>query len=280
MRVLATQVRVLSWSVVLLFACNKEAAPTKKVGGPVEPDETASASPAVSATSSAAAVAVRLSPSDRFVVPHLDPCTSEPEAGDLLDDFEDGDNLLPRVGERNGSWYIAGDGTVGASIRPPVGSATPERIVPPRCQSNFGIHFAGRGFAAWGAVLGLNLRFDQAVLPTDLSGYRGIRFWARASEQNGCALRVGIDDASTHPNGGTCSKMAGQGHPCWNSFGVDIPTLRPDWAELFIPFNALTQKNVEPAAAPLDLSHTYQLTFKVSPTNPFDIWIDDVGFYR
>jgi hypothetical protein len=270
--------RVLFAAVLALakLGCTKEEAPAHENSVAVVPADKASSSTETVAPTPPPSESV---PNVRFVVPHLGRCGAAPAPTDLVDDFEDGDGILPKIGSRNGSWYIATDGTVGAVVRPPLGSANPEHLVPPRCQSNFAFHFNGRGFTTWGAVLGLNFRFDQEVLPVDLSAYRGIRFWARAGEQNGCALRVAIDDASTHPSGGRCSKIVGHERPCWNSFGVDISALSRDWSELFIPFSDLTQKGTEPAPTPLDLTHTYQLTFKMSPANPFDVWIDDVALF-
>jgi hypothetical protein len=266
---------VASALACLAVSCGKEK--------PAKETNTSAVAAPVIAASSAEATAPTADPEQvkvRFVVPHMVRCGGAVEHDDILDDFEDGDGLLPRIGDRTGSWYIASDGTPGGTVRPAVGAASPERLAPARCQSSFATHFTGRGFTAWGALLGVNLHFDQVESTANLSDYRGVRFWARAGEQNGCALRITLDDVSTHPAGHRCSKAPDQGRPCWNSYGVDIPTLSNEWTELAIPFSEMTQKIPESTPVPLDLKHIYQLVFKMSPTGPFDIWIDDVAFFR
>ncbi|HWA71997.1 MAG TPA: hypothetical protein VG937_06685 [Polyangiaceae bacterium] len=209
------------------------------------------------------------------------PC-SEPASDrlSLIDDFEDGDGILPRVGDRNGSWYVATDGTLGASVRPPVGMANPERLFPARCNSNFAIHFAGRGFDTWGAVIGLNLRFERQVQPADVSAYKGLRFWTRANEYNYGVLRINLDDGATHPVGGVCSKATAKGEECWNSYTFEMPVLSREWEQHFVRFEEMTQKIPREKPTPADLSHVYLIGFKVSPGNTFDLWLDDVGLFK
>lgn len=199
---------------------------------------------------------------------------------ELIDDFEDGDNALPRLAGRSGNWYVATDGTRGGTVRPATGPANPERLRPPHCDSNFAIHFAGSGFTTWGAVLGATLRFDKTALPADLSGYTGIRFFARASESHTGVLRVSIDDASTHPNGGTCARTTAPGEECWNAFSIDLPSLSEDWEQHFIHFDKLAQNS--PRSVPIlpNLKQVYVISFKASPGNTFDLWLDDVGLFR
>jgi hypothetical protein len=128
--------------------------------------------------------------------------------------------------------------------------------------------------------LGATLRFDKTALPADLSGYRGIRFWIRATEAHSGVLRVGVDDASTHPNGGRCARATAPGEECWNAFSVDLPTLSEEWEQHFIAFDKLTQKHPRAVPAVIDLKQIYLISFRASPGNTFDLWLDDVGLFR
>lgn len=195
----------------------------------------------------------------------------------MLDNFEDGDSeLLPFAG-RNGAWFVANDQTPGASIHPAAGPANPERLEVPRCSSLFALHFTGDGFVSWGAVIGVTLRFDKAPLAVNWSNYRGIHFWVRSTEKRAGVLRFNVDDAQTHPNGGRCYKPVTKEKDCWNSFGIDLPVLSADWEERTIGFDSLTQKYPVPSPTQLDLTQIYRISFKTSPGNPFDLWIDDVS---
>lgn len=213
--------------------------------------------------------------------PVLPPCQRpRPPALALLDDFEDGDATLALVAQRNGSWFVATDGTNGAKSRPPPGPANPERLVPARCESLFALHFSGQGFVTWGAVAGAVFRFEQKAEPVDLSAYQGIRFWIRRGFQHAGVIRLNLDDAATHPDGGQCAERAVPGRTrCWNSFGIDMPLLSEDWEERRVLFSELAQKIPEPAPQPLDTAHLYRVSIKASPGNPYDVWLDDLSFF-
>jgi len=209
------------------------------------------------------------------------PCERpKPAPNALLDDFEDGDAVLALVAQRNGSWFVATDGTSGGKSHPGAGPANPERLVPARCDSLFALHFSGQGFVIWGAVAGAVLHFDQKSVPVDLSAYQGIRFWIKKGFQHTGVLRLNVDDAATHPDGGQCAEPALRGRTaCWNSYGLDMPLLDADWEERRVPFSSLTQKLPEPSPRPLDTAHVHRVSFKASPGNTYDVWIDDISFF-
>jgi Carbohydrate binding domain (family 11) len=251
-----------------VWACSKapsahQQLPSADVEGSAPPIESASSAPlTVTPTPPPCAPSAAISPDK------------------LLDDFEDGDSeLLPFAG-RNGAWFVANDQTPSASIHPAAGPANPERLEVPRCSSRFALHFAGEGFVTWGAVIGVTPRFDKVPEPVDWSAYRGIHFWVRSSEKRAGVLRFNIDDAQTHPNGGQCYKPASKEKDCWNSFGVDLPVLSSDWQERSISFDSLTQKYPAPKPSKVDSTKVFRISFKTSPGNPFDLWIDDVSLFE
>jgi hypothetical protein len=93
-------------------------------------------------------------------------------------------------------------------------------------------------------------------------------------------LRVSIDDASTHPGGGVCTRATAPGDECWNAFGVDLPVLSGSWQQHFLRFDEMTQKGPREVPGKLDSKRVYLISFKASPGNLFDVWIDDVGLFK
>jgi len=212
--------------------------------------------------------------------PTPDPCRQpRPLAEQLIDDFEDGDAALSAVSGRNGSWFVATDHTAGGRMIPAEGPANATRLAPPRCDSLFGLHFEGTGFVQWGTVVAATLRFEQRAQPLDLSAYQGVRFWVRVGPAHQGVLRFNVDDVTTHADAGHCRVNDSGAHACWNSFGIDMPLLTADWQEKRVDFASLKQRVGASPPAVLDASRVYRLSFKTSPGNAFDVWIDDVSLY-
>jgi len=253
-----TYLIVASLLALALTGCGKTE-PRKKAAPP--PEAEASAAPAPEAKS-----------------PPPDPCERPPGLL-VLDNFEDGDNTAIPLQGGTGGWFISTDGTANGVIYPPLGPANPERLQPPRCGSSFALHLRGQGFRTWGAVVSVTPRFQRKAQPVNLGEYRGMRFWVRAGNGQLGALRLKIDDANTHPDGGRCAADGGSGG-CWNAFGIDMPTIDADWQEKVVLFDSLTQSIPESAPQALDRANIYTIGFRVSPGNPFDIWIDDPSFFR
>lgn len=209
-----------------------------------------------------------------------DPCSqARPLAENIIDDFEDGDAALAVVAGRNGSWFVATDRTPSARTIPAEGPANATRLAPARCDSLFGLHFEGAGFVQWGTVIAATLRFDQRAQPVDLSAYQGVRFWVKVGPTHQGVVRFNVDDVTTHADGGRCRVNDSGAHACWNSFGVDMPLLLADWQEKRVDFASLKQRVSASPPAALDASRVYRLSFKTSPGNAFDVWIDDVSLF-
>lgn len=209
------------------------------------------------------------------------PRCPKPDAGrSSIDDFEDADSGTGLFPGEGGSWFIATDKTKGGRVSPAEGPANPARLEQQRCGSVFAMHFSGDGLREWGAVLAATFRYDQKSMPVDLSAYAGVVFWLRAGPSHAGLLRFDVDDGFTHRDGGQCSEAADAERRCWNSFGFEMPVLGDDWEEHRIRFDSLTQKFPESEPRPLDLKNVHRVSFKASPGNSFDVWIDDVALFR
>lgn len=209
-----------------------------------------------------------------------DPCRQpRPLPDNVIDDFEDGDAALSIVSGRNGSWFVATDRTPAARTTPAEGPGNPTRLDPARCDSLFGLHFEGAGFVQWGTVVAATLRYDQRAQPVDFSAFQGVRFWVRVGPKHQGVVRFNVDDVTTHADAGRCRTNDSGAHACWNSFGIDMPLLSADWQEKRVDFASLRQRVSASPPAALDAAHVYRLSFKTSPGNAFDVWIDDLSLF-
>ena len=142
---------------------------------------------------------------------------NDPEPGvlELIDDMEDGDNIILYRGGRMGVWYTYHDKTSG-TLSPDEGTAvTMESIPGGRCAlSKHAIRVTGSGFSDWGAGFGFDFRYDTSVSQQtayDVSAYKGITFWARIGETSINTIRVGIGDQWSRPEGGHCDLASTSG---------------------------------------------------------------------
>ncbi|XXT25366.1 hypothetical protein WME94_27940 [Sorangium sp. So ce429] len=212
-----------------------------------------------------------------------------PEDVDLIDDMEDGDNAIDEASGRVGYWYSYNDGTgtqtpPDSSEEPPVGFV-PEALTPPRGQSTMAVHTFGAGFTEWGAGVGFALNGpDMGLFPYDASAYTGIVFWARLGDAAAATtVKVNISDKFSEPAGGICDESAGEGEPnrCFDHWSY-IATLGTEWALIVIPFAELTRAGTgaEPTAQAVDVAGLYTIDFGFAHGEDFDVFIDDIGFYR
>ncbi|WP_437730776.1 hypothetical protein [Sorangium sp. So ce1335] len=208
---------------------------------------------------------------------------------ELIDDMEDGNGAIEEAGGRVGYWYSFNDGT-GTQAPPvyteemPVGFL-PEELMPPRGQSTMAVHTLGSGFTQWGAGVRFSLnRPDTAVLPYDASAYAGIVFWAKLGDAGAVpTMTVSISDTVSQPAGGICDESAGEGDPdrCFDHWS-HVASLGAEWSQVVIPFEGLAREGwgAEPAAQAIDLAALYAIEFRFGQGEVFDVYIDDIGFYR
>ncbi|XYI03883.1 hypothetical protein ACMHYB_30635 [Sorangium sp. So ce1128] len=208
---------------------------------------------------------------------------------ELIDDMEDGDNAIDEAGGRFGYWYSYNDGT--GTQTPPVYSEefpagfVPEALTPPRGESTMAVHTFGSGFTEWGAGVGFALNGpDMGLFPYDASGYSGIVFWTRLGDAGAATtMKVSISDKLSEPAGGICDESAGEGEPnrCFDHWAYTA-RLGTEWAPIVIPFEELARDGTgaEPTAQAIDRAGLYAIEFRFAQGEDFDVYIDDVSFYR
>jgi hypothetical protein len=200
---------------------------------------------------------------------------------ELIDDLED-DNLqiLPGFG-RSGSWSTINDGSIGSSQTldaDTISDGGRIETLPDGSSltSNRAAHTTGQGFSFF-VYIGVTLypsNFPTA--PYDASSYSGISFWARSAMPS-TTVRVSIPDRNSDPEGGVCGGSAGA---CFDTFGATL-TLSSDWTFFEFDFDELSQQGTGlQISTGLARSAIYGINWRLPAETTFDVWIDDVAFYR
>ena len=219
-----------------------------------------------------------------------DPLCAVPDPGvlDFIDDMEDGDWLILARNGRTSAWYTYDDMTAG-TLNPAAASTNfpMEKIPEPRCgTSRHAMRVTGTGFSDWGAGFGFSLKaglVNGAYVDAlyDATAARGITFWARRGETSAATIRFGIGDQYSDPDGGHCDKSITSGlTACYDDFGSKL-ALTESWQRFTFEFGQLAQRNFGIPRPALDVASVTNVEFGVPPSSPvFDIWIDDIAFYR
>ena len=208
----------------------------------------------------------------------------------MIDDFEDGEPLLPMRDGRDGGWWTAADQTVGGTMVPEQSDlsgdlASPELLPEERCGSKFAMRVSGQGFTDWGAVLGMSFVFgtrpngQEGAVPYDASSRTGLDFWAKIGDTSTNQVRYQVSDSNSEPDGGKCVDGGGPGVECYDSFGTDLSQLGTTWRHYRIPFTGLSQRDFGLQAPGVVTTAVYQVTFNFLTASPFDFWVDDIMFY-
>ncbi|HEX6767287.1 MAG TPA: kelch repeat-containing protein, partial [Polyangiaceae bacterium] len=177
----------------------------------------------------------------------------------LVDDFEDGNNEVLRIGGRDGFWFTFNDGA-GTQMPDPGEAALPEPVM-----GGFAFHTHGSGFTTF-AGAGASLKNNPAggSLAYDASGYGGVRFRYRSDRP----ARFEVDTTATiPPPDGTCTGS------CFDSHGFELPAA-PDWQSVQIEWSELAQRGFGDPAA-FDPSQVHVLKWLFQPDD-FDFTLDDV----
>lgn len=190
--------------------------------------------------------------------------------GTLIDDMEDGDLESLWQDERAGTWFYYDDGSDGAH------SLLMDSVEGGATGSTRAVHITGGGFSEWGSGAGVGLRWDDGSgdrCVYDASYYTGLRLWLRG---NGAPVRIIAINPAVIPvsEGGNC----GESDTCWDNHGVSLETTE-EWTEVFVPFADLSQRWSEPLLS-FDPTQIYTVEFTLDAGVDYDVWIDDLGFYR
>lgn len=195
----------------------------------------------------------------------LQTCTPSTGTGQdpLIDDFEDGDEVLTQREGLAGAWYKY-EQTVGDH------HLTITELTSPRLGSRWAAHTAGSDHGEWAGV-GVGL---SAGCVYDASRYVGVHFWIRG-QSDPVYVALLTPGVIPYSQGGTCTKE--DEGLCWDAYRASI-TVTEQWREVFIPFSSFEQLGYGPNAGAIDLTRLEALQFQ-SDSSAFDLWIDDVSFY-
>jgi len=213
---------------------------------------------------------------------------------DIIDDMEDGDAVIYEESGRIGIWYSVSDcddNFVGevcpGQINPascPIGSAIcPEFLTTAGGpgQSAYAVVVRGTGFNQWGAAVGFDISNSGSRLkkPYNASAYTGVAFQARGVGR----IRFSVPVQAVVPMaaGGACITGCDDAHS--TPFGMEI-VLTPTWQQVVVPFSSLVQGNFG-TPAPFNPATIMGLLWQVNtnagtPLGPFELALDDIGFYR
>ncbi len=219
----------------------------------------------------------------------LDPLCSVPDPGllDYIDDMEDGDQFILAKDGRVSIWYTYDDMTAGTLNPAPETMFPMEPIPEPRCgTSKRAMRVTGSGFSDWGSGFGFSFRVamiggEYVDTPYDATAARGITFWARKGETSVGSVRFGIGDQYSNPAGGHCDKTLTSGPTaCYDDFGSTL-TLTAAWQRFTFNFGQLGQRSFGLPRPTLDVANVTNVEFGIPAAAPvFDVWIDDIAFFK
>jgi hypothetical protein len=190
--------------------------------------------------------------------------------------MEDGNGEICPSAGRTGSWVAFHDGTGTLSL--PHGPVAATSVIPGcRGRSRRALHFKGQAFREWGAGVAARLG-RKGGTAFDLSGFRGIRFWARAESPVLLRVSVATRDTLDASYGGDCS--APPGRVCDDHYAA-CRTVGREWVNYTVRFDTLEQGGWGVKAG-FDLTRVTELHFIVprpeqAPEVSFDVWLDDVA---
>jgi hypothetical protein len=211
---------------------------------------------------------------------------------DMIADFEMGSADINSAPGRKGSFYTYNDLTPAGVEVPPMNSmVTPVEIPGDRCTSKFALHISAKGFTSWGAGFGSDIAYgldgtaaDSGASPRgsyDASAYTGITFWARSEPGSKPGLRLNVPDQNSAPEGGKCVVDMTNMDPnrCYDDFGETIG-ITTSWDFFKLPFAEMKQRDFGFKATAIDAAHLYGMQFQAPAGVDFDVWIDDIAFYK
>ncbi len=191
---------------------------------------------------------------------------------DMIDDLEDGDDYICENGGRTGSWYWYNESTTGSQVL--------DVILESREDSIVAIETTGTSIGSWGATFGVSLYgVDLATrLPYDVSGYTGIRFWARRGPASSYPTSVTVNivqrNTANTDQGGTCNESV---YECSDHY-ADTISVSSAWRLYELPFTGFYQASGWGTTFPRDLENVLGFEFLIERTS-FDLIVDDLAFY-
>lgn len=219
----------------------------------------------------------------------LTACPAPPAAGTiadlLIDDLEDGDNGVAKVGNRSGFWYTYLD-ALGSTIipKPDPAGASPLKPGTTNCHgaSKACVMISGTTAMADEVAMkypyaGVGFDFSNAKKPCvyNASAYTGIKFWARGDVP--ITIKLNTTATAMADGGGTCT-----GSMCNGGFspaGADV-VLTAEWQQIDINFATAAPPTWAAALAMHpDKANLVSLQVQIPPGQTYSIALDDFTFY-
>lgn len=190
-----------------------------------------------------------------------------PKPDYLIDDFEDTDPALPRIGKRSGYWFT--DCSVDGTITP-----IEEVFVKPEDSGALYVaHVQANGFedvGSW-AAFGVNLNDGKAY--ADGAKYSGLKFYARAG---GTLTKVRVEVRTIEND-----LPRGDGGVLLNddTYGR-VLEIGPEWQLHYVQWADSTfQQQGWGDAFDFQPEHMTSISFKLAPQETgFNLWLDDIEF--
>ena len=194
----------------------------------------------------------------------------------LIDDLEDGDNVIRPIGSRVGYWYTYNDKTTGAVQVPDPGVLFKATAGGSTATPLFAATTSGPAFTVYGAGMGFDFNnTSKKSCPYNASVYTGIKFWAKANT-TGVSLKamIKIPATSSAADGGTCATACSD-----HFFLKPAPVLTTTWTEYTLPFASIAQEGFGTPPATFDKANLLGVQFQVPVGVAFDFSVDDITFY-
>ncbi|MEM7160071.1 MAG: hypothetical protein AAF799_44955 [Myxococcota bacterium] len=202
------------------------------------------------------------------------------EPANMVDDLEDGDDVITDSGGRVGAWFTYNDESAGGT-QTPTGEFTPAQGG--AGGSAFSASMSGSGFSEWGAGMGFDLNNPGddsggagVKNPWDASGFTGVAFRARGN----VPVRVALVTQAivSEEFGGNCTPSEEEGMMCDDAHGQTF-ALNDTWTQYVVPFSS-AQQGGWGLPADFDPATMTSIQFDVGADLDFEIYIDDIGFYQ
>lgn len=194
----------------------------------------------------------------------------------LIDDFEDGDLNICETGGRTGQWYAYNESTSSSTSH----ELDVVLLDPPRQDSIVAVETIGSSISGWGATMGVSLfGVDIATrLPYDVSGYTGLRFWARRGSASSYPSTVSVhvvqENTANNSQGGAC--VDSTSIECSDHY-ADTISVSTTWSLYELPFSGFYQVGWGTSFS-RDLEHVLGFEFLIEYSS-FDLLVDDLELY-
>lgn len=192
-------------------------------------------------------------------------CPPRPAADELISSFEDGSLATDMRNGRGGTTWSLINVNMGASATLTI----PEQD--PICGSRRALRFAGIAAVVTPIARIQIAAGSPAFFDARANNFLGLRFALRAGVAS--RVRLKLSDRNTAAAGGVCTV-------CSDHFGADLE-VGVDWRYFTLPFSSLRQTGIGDPKPPAVASNAlYGIEFVVRDPQVFELFIDDVAFYR